>query len=67
MLFGSCQWILSPRVYFFGGYAEKRVPIKGQVKKNQLCQDFRGVIIEGIKEIPMPRRAKPGQKWYFHK
>ena len=33
----------------------------------QLCQDFRGEIIEGIKEIPIPRMAKSGQKGYFYK
>jgi len=32
-----------------------------------LYQDFRGVIIEGIKEIPTSRMAKSGQKGYFHK
>jgi len=31
----------------------------------QPCQDFRGVIIEGIKEIPMPRMVKSGQKGIF--
>jgi len=31
-----------------------------------LYQDFREVIIEGIKEIPTPRMAKSGQKGYFH-
>jgi hypothetical protein len=32
----------------------------------QLCQNLREVIIEGIKEIPIPRMAKSGQKKYFH-
>jgi len=31
-----------------------------------LCQDFREVIIEGIKETPTPRMTKPRQKEYFH-
>jgi len=29
-------------------------------------EDFREMIIEGIKEIPIPRMAKSGQKGYFH-
>jgi hypothetical protein len=31
-----------------------------------LYQDFRGVIIEGIIEIPVPSMAKSGQKGYYH-
>jgi len=33
----------------------------------QLYQDFRGMIIEGTKKIPIPRMAEPSQKGYFHK